>query len=72
MKKKKLVIIFDEDSVVGGLEQEYVFDNEKDCENFFLSYGFVKEFKIDTDFKWFSFKGAGWNGGGKCVWATYI
>lgn len=69
MKKEKLIIRFDDESEVSGFDKNYIFDNERDAENFFKSYDFFIEFKI-YDY-YFTFKGKSWNGRGDAFYAVY-
>jgi hypothetical protein len=68
--KKKLVLIFDEDSEVSGMDKSYVFCNEKDAENFLLSYDSFVDVKIRPDEGYFSFNLTSWRGYGRCFWAN--
>jgi hypothetical protein len=67
--KKKLVLIFDEDSEVAGMDNSYVFCNEKDAESFLLSYESFVDVRILPDEGYFSFKLIAWSGSGRCFWS---
>ena len=44
--KNKIILIFDENCEVSGFQRAYVFCNELDAENFFMSYDAFKEIRI--------------------------
>jgi len=67
--KKKLVLLFDRDSEVAGMDNSYVFCNEKDAESFLLSYESFVDVSIRPDEGFFSFNLIGWSGSGRCFWA---
>lgn len=67
--KKKLVLIFNEDSEVVGMEKSYVFCNEKDAESFLLSYESFVDVDVRPNEGWFTFKLTSWSGSGRCFWA---
>jgi hypothetical protein len=68
--KNKLILLFDEDSEVAGMERAYVFCNEKDAESFLLSYESFIDVRIRPDEGYFSFKLIAWSGSGRCFWAN--
>ena len=68
--KSKIVLLFDEDSEVAGIDRAYVFCNEKDAEIFLLSYESFIDVKIRPDEGYFSFKLTAWSGTGRCFWAS--
>ena len=68
--KNKLILLFDEDSEVAGMDNSYVFCNEKDAESFLLSYESFVNVRIRPDEGFFSFKLTSWSGSGRCFWAN--
>jgi hypothetical protein len=66
--KHKLVLIFDEDSEVVGLNKAYIFNNELDAETFLCEVGQLFKLVMNPDGGHFSFKTGGWNGSGKAYW----
>lgn len=70
MKKRLLVLIFDEDSLHLHADPAYVFNNELDAESFLSEIG-LTNIKIQSEHQFFSFKTpATWKGSGKAIWVT--
>lgn len=67
--KNKLILLFDEDSEVQGMQKAYVFCNEIDAERFLLSYKAFIDVNLQPDYGHFSFKLTAWSGTGQCFWA---
>lgn len=67
--KHKLVLIFDDDSKIDGLNKIMVFNNVLDAENFLLSQDHILRVKIDPESHYFTFKMTTWGGGGSAYWA---
>lgn len=65
----KLVLIFNDESYVSGIDNCLVFNNEKDAYEYLFLKG-LYQIKIKPDDNWFSFKTEeGWSGYGKVFWA---
>lgn len=68
--KHKLILIFDEDCLVFGVERYLIFNNVLDAESYLKSIELIKSVKFDMDENEFYFKTNSWNGFGKAIWAV--
>lgn len=67
--KHKLILIFDEDNLVFGVERYLVFNNVLDAESYLKSIEIIKSVEFDMDENEFHFKTNSWNGFGMAIWA---
>lgn len=68
--KHKLILIFDEDNLVFGVERYLVFNNVLDAESYLKSIEIIKSVEFDMDENEFYFKTNSWNGFGMAIWAV--
>lgn len=68
--KHKLILIFDEDNLVFGVERYLVFNNVLDAESYLKSIEVIKSVEFDMDENEFYFKTNSWNGFGMAIWAV--
>ena len=66
----KLVLVFEEDSEVNGIDRALVFNNILDAEAYLIGTGKITSIKIEPEDKWFSFKTTAWSGTGRAYWAV--
>jgi hypothetical protein len=67
--KNKLVMIFDDESKVYGIEKSYIFNNELDAKDYFSSNETIKSIEIYPDKGYFYLKTISWSRCGKALWA---
>lgn len=66
----KLVLVFDDDSEVLGVEKCLIFNNALDAEEHLMENSDITSVYIDIDsYNHFSFKTLSWNGTGKVYWS---
>lgn len=68
--KHKLILIFDEDNLVFGVERYLVFNNVLDAESYLKSIEIIKSVEFDMDENEFYFKTNSWDGFGMAIWAV--
>lgn len=67
--KHKLVLVFDDDSKVVGIDNVLMFNNVLDAETYLRSTG-LDSVTIEPDDRWFCFKTNTWNGSGRAYWVV--
>lgn len=70
MKKHKLVLTFNEEDELLGIEPCLIFNNELDAEKYLLETGIVTKVTFMPKDKLFSFSTESWKGCGVACWAV--
>ena len=68
----KLLLIFDDDSIVNDVDEYLIFNNELDATEYFESLEWFLTFEIDVKNNLFKFKGKSWSGRGTVNWVKQI
>ena len=66
--KTKLLLIFDDDSEIPGIDKYIMFDNQIEAELFMIRHENIISFDIMLDCESFKFKLTAWSGHGLVKW----